>query len=746
MKEFTYKLFAAGLLLACLCLPGMAGAAARPLAPLPPAGVHPRIFFGPQEWPAFKRHLTEGEHAKVMEQITDQQFREHEAGLESFAALDLTSPDAATVAKYFRPDESRNILWGIVTLDAVARDDTARKALMARVITNYARIILASKRLGVAEWKGGTGTALGQTFNVWKNDQFDVSVSWAFGSSGFPLSYDLLYNDMTQEQRATVRRAIAAATQGRRPFGSGFPKGRAFSNWFGYDGDLAVMLASIEGEEGYDAATYARIAGVLQNYWDISFTPDGACHEDAYGPNLGLRAGSLGFLVLARHGHDIFSTPKYRNFVHWFAQELQPYPGGNMVGGASGNYLAYPTSAVVAKYVLPDDPVADYVYRYLMGDDYRHGLRQQIWLDFALFGSDWSGDAATPATLQNAGLPLTAFYPERGLLIARTDWSPDALALYFDARPDAFAIGHDTVERGNFSLFGLGRAWTSLPYFRITQSSTDFSLVHVDGKAEGWKAPSVKFLWHGASDAAAGGAADVSYAYDWQWTPPWPSKDEKFPPPWEPEMSDPRALGWPDNPAWLPHKLFGEEGIGFQGSYLWRRPYNPVRKAFRTALLARGPHPYALVVDDVRKDDAPHTYGWYMQLAPGLTLESSAGPDVVLMEPQGDRRLLVRVLQADGYQGAAQSTYVMGADALSKSDVMGNRLILSANAVEPKWKVMLFPFHAGQTLPTSTWNADRTRLTLKWDDQTDEVGFRADASGRTQAVLERGGETLLRTE
>ena len=222
-----------------------------------------------------------------MEQITDQQFRQHEAELESFAALDLTSPDAATVAKYFRPDESRNILWGIVTLDAVARDDTAREALMARVITNYARIILASKRLGVAEWKGGTGTALGQSFNVWKNDQFDVSVAWAFGASGFPLSYDLLYNDMTPEQRTTVRRAIAAATQGRRPFGSGYPKGRAFSNWFGYDGDLAVMLASIEGEEGYDAATYAAHLRVLQNYWDISFTPDGACHEDAYGPNLG---------------------------------------------------------------------------------------------------------------------------------------------------------------------------------------------------------------------------------------------------------------------------------------------------------------------------------------------------------------------------------------------------------------------------------------------------------------------------
>ena len=77
---------------------------------------------------------------------------------------------------------------------------------------------------------------------------------------------------------------------------------------------------------------------------------------------------------------------------------------------------------------------------------------------------------------------------------------------------------------------------------------------------------------------ASGGAADLKYAYDWQWTPPWPKADQKFSPPWEPEMSDPRALGWPDDPAWLPHKLYGEEGIGHTGMYLWRRPYTPCRR------------------------------------------------------------------------------------------------------------------------------------------------------------------------
>jgi hypothetical protein len=711
---------------------------------LPPPGVHPRLYFNADDLPRIKTNLLTSDHGKVVQKIMDQVRREMTPELTAFAALDLSHPDAGTIQKYFVRGEARNIRWGLLTLDAVVHDDAPLKQLMIGVITNYARIILASKELGVGgDLTAGTGDQFRQTLNVWKTNDFNVATAWLFGGNGFPLSYDLLFNDMTPDQRDTVRRALAAATTGRRSFGADEPKGRAFSNWYGYHGELAVMLAAIDREEGYDDAAFQRIARTLQNYFEISFAPDGSCHEDGYGPNLGLRAGSLGLMVLARHGMDELHTPRYQNFIRWFAQELEPSRNGAFVGGASGTSVPYPTSVIVAKYLYPADPSANYIYRYVIGDDYQRTLPPQCWLDFALFGTDWQGDKTQPPDLAATGAPLAVFYPWRGKLIARSDFSQNALMLHFDARPDAFAIGHDTVDRGTFEISALARPWAVHQAFRDTQNSTDFSLIHIDGKAEPYKATSVKFLWHDERSDAAGGAADLKYAYDWQWTPPWPSKDDTFPAPWEHEMSDPRTLGWPDDPDWLPHKIWGEEGIGHIGSYMWRRPFNPVQKAFRTAALVRGSQPYVLIVDDIKKDDQPHVYDWYMQLAPDVIASQIAGRDVILADPKDDRRLLVRAIGADGFTGAKVEAYTFQSVTPTSGMKKGNRLVISATSVEPRFKILIVPFRKGEPLPATELTADATHLLVHRSDSQEAISFKPDAAGCSILKIARTSGTIL---
>ena len=51
------------------------------------------------------------------------------------------------------------------------------------------------------------------------------------------------------------------------------------------------------------------------------------------------------------------------------------------------------------------------------------------------------------------------------------------------------------------------------------------------------------------------------------------------------------------------------------------------------------------------------------------------------------------------------------------------RLIASATCVEPEFRAILFPYKAGQPLPTTKWSRDRTVLTVTFDGRTDVLEF-----------------------
>ena len=403
-------------------------------------------------------------------------------------------------------------------------------------------------------------------------------------------------------------------------------------------------------------------------------------------------------MVLARRGANLFATEQYRNVVNYMAQSIEPFDSGGMVGGASGaTGRLYPSSIIIAHYLRPNDAAARHLYRWLVGPDYKRGMRWQGFMDYCIFGMPMADTVWAPERVGQGGVPLTEFYDRRGKLIARSDWSADALYFHFDARPDAFMIGHDTVDRGTFMLSANGRTWVPHNSWSQFKTSDCYSLVHVDGRAEPWKAPSVNFQkWDDDGDTVTA-VADLKYAYDWKWSPPWPNASKTFPEPWERETTDPRDLGWPDDPDWLPNTLYGTPDIGYVGSYMWRQPYNPVKEARRAVLLQRDETPYVIIADDIQKDDEPRRYEWIMQLAADTELERESGNDAILKETDGERRLLVRVLRADGVKGKAAPTfkvesYKAATDKRSKKDILGRRLVIGVESVAPHFRILLAPF------------------------------------------------------
>lgn len=713
----------------------------RELSKLPPPGVHPRVFFTADEYPLMRERLNAPRFKVKFDPVRRQIINGINRQWGELAAKDFSNPSDEDILKYFRSSEGRNINWGVASLTAVLTEDSELLDAMKRIITNYAHIILASKkRAADGDQKGKIGAELNKCLNVWKHDGYDVGVSWALGASGYAVSYDVLYNHMSKQQRGIVSKAIAVSTKGRKSYGNGMARGFASSNHYGYHGDLVALLAVIEDEPGFDQATWDGIVQVMSDYWEVGYTPFGVSREDGYGPNLGLRAGGRGFVVLARRGYNIFATDKFRKYLRYVTMEYDPYPGGHFNGGASGGPYKelYPSSTLISRYMYPEDAAANFNYRHLIGDDYERSLRWQGWLDYFIYGADWKGPADREAMLKKTGLPLAVHYPVRGKFIARSDWSSDAMYVTFDARPDAHLIGHDKVDRGNFSMSALGRVWAFSGDFHYSDQSRENSLVHIDGKAQAWKAPGVRFLWQECGKEVAGAAADLKYAYDWEWSPPWPKWGKTFSAPWEPETSSPIDLGWPKefaDPDLCPRSIHGSD-TGYAGTNnLHKRPYNVVRKAQRSVFLVRGVHPYTIICDDIRKDDASHLYEWYMQLPLDLKVKSNRGREVILAEETGDGEMLVRFLQEEECVSKVEK-YQASKD--RKGNITnGHRLIASVTCIEPEFRTILLPYTSGQPLPVTKWNRDRTELTVRFAGQTDILRFATTDKEGTRISLKR---------
>jgi hypothetical protein len=231
----------------------------------------------------------------------------------------------------------------------------------------------------------------------------------------------------------------------------------------------------------------------------------------------------------------------------------------------------------------------------------------------------------------------------------------------------------------------------------------------------------------------------------------------------------------------------GDSGMWDEDPWTVRAQFNPVKRAFRTCGLVRGPHPYAIVVDDIQKDDKERLYEWTMMLSadtiaidihdednphaigPRQTqVPSSIYTDIILgregilresgsyKPAKGEPLLLVRVLQCATpcdprtYDSRPQPRL----ETVEKKDVrsapggatwgMDRRLVVPSRSVSPDFKILLYPYrHDIDPLPVTT--LDKGRLSIKWDDQEDAYDFSDNGGGRTLLELRRNGKILLRT-
>ena len=218
-----------------------------------------------------------------------------------------------------------------------------------------------------------------------------------------------------------------------------------------------------------------------------------------------------------------------------------------------------------------------------------------------------------------------------------------------------------------------------------------------------------------------------------------------------PKREDWESVPYKPKPADI--ERYRENGYGIQPRMGFRGPwvggwinYNPVEYAYRTCGLVRGGRPYAIIVDDVKKDDKPHVYTWLMQIPDDLTIAANSvtkvgGGEVrdIIPADKTDRRLLVRVFKAGGDSGAKLDPVTR---TFRNRKYAYHRLVMSSRAKVGHFKVMLCAFRKGESLPETTSSDNGSTVTVKFGKQKDTLRFTATKDGRTRMAIDRNGKKI----
>lgn len=591
-------------------------------------------------------------------------------------------------------------LWTTVQEIAVAEQGpsasftprTPEDCILATVA--WAKVLLSHRAVNCA---GDCPTeSSGERAHLWLTQRrFEVSDDWYAASFPMALTLDVFYDRFTATQRRIVRSAIALFVHKKASWGSTITSDkyspnadlhphRIFSNWAMYHSYLYLANLVLEGETDYDAYASAvlteseesgfnvglnqRFTSLISAYMNHSIYPDGSTFEDGYTYFIALREGGLGLLAAHRRGLNIFDTDRFRGLIHNAAQMLEPWHCGRIIGHSSGGGVLYPAWTSLFRYVYRDGPLPQMIWRHRMGDDFKNNnpCRIQWFQDMTpmtIFGGEHGNAtrASSPAGLGEylKHFPLSYYSPRRGLLIARSSESENALYIHFDARPDSFFPGHDNADRGGFTYTAYRSTWIDDHWWKANLDSRKHSLLHIDGLAQDEKAPSVRMIKRDDNGDEVIAAADLTYAYNFQWARNWPGESplrqyvnvyhadgtlvrelEWFT---DAEYGHPIDFGWPSDDdgedlgfTRAQFNTHGDPDVGFKGMWTWRKPYRmtPLSWVVRSVILNRGNHSanedspgYFIVADSARVSGTPmiNSFESYLILAEdvGVDVENS---------------------------------------------------------------------------------------------------------------------------
>jgi hypothetical protein len=709
------------------------------LSVVPEPGVHPRVLMSPSDIGRIRKIIEMGDAAP-------KRFKKYYRQLKSEAAMVVEDP-AREPPPWFYPSDYGWPVGSKAFLALLTQDeDLGREA--AELVTAHARLF--NER--VEAWHRDA---------VWPDNIYNMKNGSNPLAFSLGLEYDYAYEFMTPEQRDEVRSVISKATNGHMIAFMELPDHYLINNHLAFSMNWYVMALAIEGEEGFDPRIEEIGAQKVRAYMTHAISPDGAAFEQQKPMvnRFALLATARRHRNLLKHDHLLAMARENAINSLWWYERIPDPPGESKEryrdepetsrwrATRSGLHVncneVWPCPADELKYFYPDDPVIDLAWRIIRPHE-EHRSLDQILLTVSMEDLDGveSDEIREDPNLPDlvSDLPMTWTDLHHGYVRTRTGWDRDSTVVLFENRSDYFSAGHEVSQHNSFWFASHGVPWAPYEWRSRYGDARTHNMILIDGdSAPRWQPVPGEIIGVYDTELATSVVGDATDAYNWQ------KKEKLF------ELNHPMLIQVPGN-EWLrengwkinrwyelpfhPQMRVQYEGYAHPEWGHWhgetRGPerymqYNTVERVVRTMHLARGEHPYMLVIDDVRKDDRPHNFQWLMWLHDSVGLVATEGDDMIFAREGDLARLLVRVLHRN-----------TGALPLPPS-FTEHRIVIDSFAVEPDFHILIYPHNEGDPLPTTSWSENRTRLTVGLGSQNDVYEFGEAEGGRTVFAQSRNG-------
>jgi hypothetical protein len=755
----------------------------RPAGTVPAPGVHPRIFFSPEDLPAIRRRIQD-----------DRGVQEAWKNILSYAnAIKMTYDETADYAK---PDwaagdwhihgrtvelhriggygKNREDYFGLLAAgkrpEKTYEKEPPSAFFFPAAIEAY-RCLIQDDAEGARTLARAVETAIKLEQERRKGDkpvapgQPPKPSTPRYHACNLGLVYDFIYNWLTPEQKRLMHDELVLLSSWADNYGTFNNAEASRSNWATFTYWVWDLMA-IEGEPGFNDLKFLGLYRGWRNFFTYSFFDSGAAYEAEGKLLFGLDAVVAFDRVAPKYGLELLTRhPLVRShYARFTALSVLPtqdkYAIFDILGSMGGG-LCTPQDLVVAHYLYPSDATIDFVYRTTVGDDYRRlPMPGHSWNNLITCGIFAAGHHPE-ITPQKLNLPLTFFCGQRAMMMTRSSWDKDATMLTMHVR--GASGGHPYPDRNGIMLAGQGRTWITIPGKNIGAWACNTLLIDEAGQNESTPARVVDFADASQATFVTG---DAKYCWDWVWRAA--GKNKQGQDITRQDVVDNNVdtgLSWKlvdqcfNDFAWTksdreiyrrPLKL-NSHWIAVDGilSPMMRQANSPVLRCFRTAGLVRGRRPYVLVIDDAQRDPLPARYDWNVSL-PEDVVEVKQKPasatdgDILLagkasleadgaLKP-GEPGLLIRILACEGKRLPTEI------GPREKWNVLSLRTV----AVAPDFKVLLYAFRAGDPLPVTAWDAGRTAVSVEFPEQRDVIRFKPSASGKTHLMVSRGSETLVK--